>query len=223
MIEAPKEPVPVFPLPGFVLFPHTAVPLHVFEVRYRALVREALCGERLIALAMLKPGWEHDYHGSPEFYRLGCLARFEDVEWLPNDCYDLRLLGISRVRFERVVREFPFRSARVQMLPSDPYIEDDPLVRIERRALLDACVRWAGAEEQPGEVRPAATFGEELGYEPLVNAVCMGLAVAPRARLDLLAIDSVIDRGHRARELIERRLRARPTKGATGGGGGELN
>ena len=60
MKVTPKHPVPVFPLPDLVLFPHVILPLHVFELRYRTMVRDALSGERVIALALLKPGWEGD-------------------------------------------------------------------------------------------------------------------------------------------------------------------
>ena len=73
METAPTQPVPVFPLPTVVLFPHAVVPLHIFELRYRTMVRDALSGERVIALALLKPGWEREYHASPEFHALGCL------------------------------------------------------------------------------------------------------------------------------------------------------
>jgi Lon protease-like protein len=217
MIE-PQKPVPVFPLPGVVHFPHTVIPIHIFELRYRTMVREALSGERLIAMAMLKPGWERDYHGSPEFFELGCLARFEEVEWLPNDCYDLKLRGLARVRFERVVREYPYRAAAVKLMPQEPYTEDDPLVQIEKRALLEACARWAADEDREGEVRPSPAFGETLSYEALVNAVCMGLKAGAREKLDLLAADSVIRRGSRARELVEQRLRKPPGAGQKGRG-----
>jgi Lon protease-like protein len=49
--------VPVFPLPGVVFFPRTVLPLHVFEPRYRAMVRDAVRGEGLIAVSLLRPGW----------------------------------------------------------------------------------------------------------------------------------------------------------------------
>jgi len=75
---APRQPVPVFPLPDLVLFPCAVVKLHVFELRYRAMVRDALSADRLIALALLLPGWERDYHGSPEYHPIGCLARKPD-------------------------------------------------------------------------------------------------------------------------------------------------
>ena len=227
MHAAPRHPVPVFPLPELVLFPRATVPLHVFELRYRTMVRDALSRERLIALALLKPGYEADYHGSPEFHTLGCLARFDEVEWLPDDRYNLRVVGIARARFERIVCEFPYRSARVALLPQAPYPEDDPLVRIEQRALLDLHRRMREmAEAAAGEeaARMFPDFGEEDPYERVVNAACMLCGAPAEERLALLAEDSVIERGRHVRTILEQRLRARPTPRASGeSGGGEHN
>ena len=200
----PRQPVPVFPLPNVVLFPHAVVPLHVFELRYRTMVRDALAGERLIALALLKPGWEREYQGSPAFHELGCLARFEEVEWLPDGCYDLKLLGLSRVRLGTPVREFPYRAVRVELLPEAPYTEDDPVVMSERRVLLDLYRRFAARPEcQAEEGGP----GDDLPFVSLVNGVCMAAPLEAEERLGLLALDSVVERGHRACELAARRLR----------------
>ena len=49
---------PLFPLPNVVLFPRAVLPLHIFEDRYKAMITDALRGNRLIAMALLKPGWE---------------------------------------------------------------------------------------------------------------------------------------------------------------------
>jgi hypothetical protein len=201
----PKHPVPVFPLPGVVLFPGVQFPLHIFELRYRTMVREALSGERVIALALLRPGWESDYHGSPEFFPLGCLARFEEVEWLPDDCYDLRVLGLARVRLGRAVREFPYRAVRVDMLDEAPFTEDDPLIQIERRALLDASTRLARLATAGAETSPPSW--DDLTFEPLVNTLCMQLAIDPAEKLSLLEMESVLDRAKRAREMMEDQLR----------------
>jgi hypothetical protein len=184
-----------------VLFPGVQLPLHVFELRYRALVRDALAGDRVIALALLQPGWERDYQGSPEFHPLGCLARIDEVAWLPDDCYRLRVLGLARAAFGRVVREFPYRTVRAEPLPQEPLSEDDALVQLERRALIEAAQRCAQLAEAIGETtRP---FDETAPFEPLVNAICMGLAADPDDKLALLAMDSVLDRARRAREVME--------------------
>jgi Lon protease-like protein len=203
---APKQPVPVFPLPRLVLFPHTVMPLHVFELRYRTMVREALSGERLIALAQLEPGYEKDYYGSPPFHALGCLARFEEVEWLPNDSYDLKVLGLSRVRFGRVVREFPYRAAEVALVPEAPYDDADPLVEMERSALRESCARWLAALAAQRGTTAAPGPGEHMRYEVLVNGACMLLGAELTDPLQLLAMDSVIERGRAVRLLMDRHL-----------------
>jgi Lon protease-like protein len=200
----PRQPVPVFPLPNVVLFPHAVLPLHVFELRYRTMVRDALAGERLIALALLKPGGEGEYHCSPAFHELGCLARFEEVEWLPDGCYDLKLLGLSRVRLGAPVREYPYRAVRVELLPEAPYTEDDPVVRSERRVLLDLYRRLLGRPERQAEGEGP---GDDLPFDSLVNGVCMVAPLEAEERLGLLALDSIVERGHRACELAARRLR----------------
>jgi Lon protease-like protein len=218
---APQYAVPIFPLPNVVLFPRTQIPLHVFELRYRTMVRDALSAQRLLVLAVLKPGWERDYHGSPEFHGLATLARIEDVEWLPNDCYDLHVSGLSRVRLGRVMREFPYRTARVDVLPQAPVTEDDPLVQIERRALIRACERWAQMPSLLGENMPAPQLDEAMPYEALVNAACNGLPAEAGEKLELLALDSLIERGRLVRERIERRARSVPNAGPFSSG--ELN
>ncbi len=53
--------IPLFPLPNVVLFPNVFLPLHIFEARYRAMVRDALAGDRMIGMVLLRPGFEADY------------------------------------------------------------------------------------------------------------------------------------------------------------------
>ena len=53
--------VPIFPLPNVVFFPRVVLPLHVFEPRYLQMTEDALAGEKLLAGALLRPGFEKDY------------------------------------------------------------------------------------------------------------------------------------------------------------------
>lgn len=213
---SPSGPLPVFPLPNVVLFPRARLPLHVFELRYRTMVREALSGGRLIAMALLAPGWERDYHLSPAFLPIGCAGHIDRVEWLPDDCYNLQLVGLSRVRFLRVEREFPYRSCRVEALADHPYPEDDPLVGIEKRALWEAyqTLQRAGAPSAPARPLPEADFAT------VVNGICTFAEIEPREKFALLELDSVLERARRVRECIERRLRREPPAEKSGG---ELN
>jgi hypothetical protein len=200
----PQRPIPIFPLPNVVLFPGAIVPLHVFEPRYRELVRDALAGERLIGLALLAPGWEREYHGSPAFHPLGCLARCERVTWLPDGHYDLAALGLARVRFGALAREFPYRATRVSVLTEAPLTEDDPLVQVEKRALADTWRRLSG--ESP-ERLPALPAGA-TGFEALVNALATALPASADEKLAWLELDGALERGHRVRAWMERELRS---------------
>ncbi len=202
MSAAAAPPVPVFPLPDVVLFPHVRLTLHVFELRYRTLVRDALSRGRTFAIATLRPGYERDYHGSPAFHPLGCLARIETVEWLPNDCYDIQVTGGDRLRLGEVVREFPYRACRAEPLPVTPYDADDPLAGMERHALLAAVkpllARGAEAWFAPPVVADDAPF------EAVVNTLAQSLRVDTSARLELLALDGVFDRARRLHEHLRR-------------------
>jgi hypothetical protein len=202
MALVPGPPVPVFPLPGLVLFPRVRVPLHVFEPRYRALVRDALAADRRIAIATLLPGWEDDYQGSPPFHPLACLAVLEAVEWLPDDRYDLQVRGASRVRLLEAVREFPYRACRHEVLPTTPYDEDDPHVAMERAALLAARERLLPLGSEAWVMPPQVPEGAD--FESLVHILAMALRMPTEARLELLAQDRVFDR---ARALHARLVR----------------
>lgn len=195
-MSGPIAPVPLYPVAERVLFPRALAPLHVHELRYRTMVRDVLSKGRTIALALLKPGWEGKDRSTRETFDLVCLARFEQVEWLPNDCYDLRLLGIARARIVRVVREFPYRSVRVEPLPQAPHSEDDPLVQMERAALLAACQKRAIRDALDPPLH-------SMDYEQLVNTACMRATGTPLERLEWLALDSVVERGRLVRARIE--------------------
>src|SRR5256885_9707642 len=88
----------LFPLPNLVLFPQVVQPLHVFEQRYRQMTADALAGDRLIAMALLRPGWEADYDGRPAIHPVACLGRVVADQRLDDGRYNLLLRGLARVR-----------------------------------------------------------------------------------------------------------------------------
>jgi Lon protease-like protein len=201
MIPPPRQPVPVFPLPDIVLFPDVELALHVFELRYRTMVRDALSGERWLAIATLKPGYELDYHGSPEFHELGCLGRFEDVEWLPNDCYNLKLRGAQRVRFGKPAREFPYRACPVEVLEEAPFDPEGPLAALERAALVDEAHKLLPLGAEAWTSPPLRD--EAAPFPAVVNAIAQTLRIGTAARLELLAMDSVLDRARRLHDHLK--------------------
>ena len=75
--------VPLFPLPDVVLFPRAVLPLHIFEERYKAMTADVLAGNRLIAVALLKPGWQKNYYQSPAIEPVVCVGEILSWEQLP--------------------------------------------------------------------------------------------------------------------------------------------
>jgi hypothetical protein len=109
--------LPLFPLPNAVMFPGTRHPLHVFEPRYRQMVQDVATGERLIGVVLLKEGWEETYFESPEVFSVACMGKLEKVDRLPDGRFNIRLLGLSRVRLGREVKNNPYRICEAQLLP----------------------------------------------------------------------------------------------------------
>jgi len=94
----------IFPLPAATLFPGAFLPLHVFERRYRDLVRDALAETKTLAVARLKPGFESDYEGRPPVYDVCGAGRIVEHREHRDGRYDILLEGLERVR---IVRELP--------------------------------------------------------------------------------------------------------------------
>src|SRR3954467_5128536 len=108
--------VPLFPLPNVVLFPRAVLPLHIFEERYKSMTADALRGNGVIAMALLKPGWEKCYYGAPPIEPVVCAGRILTHEKLPDGKYNFLLQGIARARVVREDRSRPYRVARLELL-----------------------------------------------------------------------------------------------------------
>jgi uncharacterized protein len=129
--------VPLFPLPNVVLFPRAVLPLHIFEERYRAMTADALRGERLIAMALLKGGWEHDYYSRPAIERVVCIGQILTHELLSDGTYNLLLQGVVRasVVSEIADPEHLYRSADLDPLVESQVMEID--LTDQRQALME--------------------------------------------------------------------------------------
>ncbi len=115
-VELPAT-IPLFPLPDIVLFPDVAIPLRIYEPRYRALMADALKVDRLIGLILLQPGHETEYEGRPPIFAIGCAGVITQEKQLANGEYTFVLRGLQKFR---VTGENPggaYRVARITPLP----------------------------------------------------------------------------------------------------------
>jgi len=129
--------VALFPLPSVVLFPRAVLPLHIFEERYKAMTADAVVGDRVIAMALLRPGWEKSYYGKPEIERVVCVGQILSHERLPDGKYNFLLQGILRASIVRELPrdDVPYRVAELRPLEQVPAMEID--LEPERRALTE--------------------------------------------------------------------------------------
>lgn len=109
--------VPIFPLPDVTFFPHTLMPLHVFEARYRAMVMDALERDRRLAIVRLRPGYEAAYAGKPAVHAVAGVGEIVSFERLATGRYNILVRGDARVRIDsEVPSDTLYRIARARRL-----------------------------------------------------------------------------------------------------------
>ena len=177
--------IPIFPLPGVVLLPGTLLPLHIFEPRYRAMVADALAGDRTIGMTMWKPGAEND-PGEPRIHEVGGAGEIVESERLDDGRYNIVLEGRFRFRVLDEAPPSPYRVARVVEMPSRAL--DAPSaerVTAEAIAAYAPLGRAAGLPPLPSEALPPERLASELALR---------LRYTPAELQAILETDSLAER-----------------------------
>jgi len=192
--------VPIFPLPTVVLFPNVFLPLHIFEPRYRQMVTDALAGDRIIGMVLLRPGYEDDYEGTPPVYATGCSGLITHVENLPDGKYNLVLRGLEKFTIHN--EELPavgrlYRSAVITPIDDSLRAGDRDELRLERKRLQQLLTPLF-EEENLGQRLP-----EAMPDEDLVNALAQYLEFEPMEKLALLERRGALARARSMAELLE--------------------
>ena len=158
------EMLPLFPL-GAVLYPGMLLPLHIFEERYRQLVRDLLDGPepRRFGVIAIRKGREtgiDGVNGLRSLYEIGCTATLRRAERHDDGRYDIVTVGTQRFRLRGLDETRPYLRGEVEMLADeaiDP-VAAEPAVRVIQAAFreyLDALTEWGGAtvrlEDLPDE------------------------------------------------------------------------
>jgi hypothetical protein len=194
--------LPIFPLPDVTFFPHTFLPLHVFETRYRAMVTDALARNRRLAVVRLRPGYEARYEGKPEVFDVAGAGEIVNCERLASGRFNILVRGQWRVRIEaEIPSDTLYRMVRARRLDDTPADgEVAPLVsriRASCKSLLEALDRPVdvldgalGADEAAGAIadRVAAAF---LPDPALRQSLLETLDVGERLRRVAQALDDV--------------------------------
>ena len=195
-----RRRLPLFPLSDVVFFPETTLPLHVFEPRYREMLRDALEGERIIGIQLLDAASPPDASGRPAILPIGCAGSVLEHEGLYDGRSNILLRGLFRYRIEcELPAGKPYRMAEVTPLSVAP-LPDPPAAPADRRRLrLVADVgQLADAVGRP----QAKELPDALTEEGVVNEILMRLGIDAEDGYRLLVMDRLEDRYAWAEALV---------------------
>lgn len=218
------EAIPLFPL-GTVLFPGVVLPLHIFEPRYRELVRQLMAAPegpaREFGVVSIRQGWEVGKDGVTALYDVGCTAELRQVSHFGDGSYDIVSVGRRRFRLLDVDDESaPYLSGSVEWIPDEPYSASEAAVlatgvaEIFRRYIrLVAATNNASASDAAGasghaelDLSATALAGLSLPDDPeMLSHLVAASAPLPQAdRQRLLAEPSTVPRLRRELRLLKR-------------------
>ena len=194
--------IPLFPLPNVVLFPNVFLPLHIFEPRYRAMLADALHGDRIIGMTLLRPGYEANYEGRPAIYEIGCAGVITHSHPLADGRCDIVLRGIEKFRVTSEDESKAYRIGYIDAIPETvPPAEAQPLRHQRQRleAVLAAAIERVRAEPK---------FPPSVPDEDLVNALAQYLDLEILEHQALLECHGVLARCRALIDLLEIKLHA---------------
>lgn len=203
------EWVPLFPLPNVVFFPKTYLPLHIFEPRYREMVEDALQGDRMIGMVLLKEGWEIDYDKTPPIHETGSVGRIVRSHRLDDGRYNIILYGLKKCRIQDENRDRAYRRGRVAMI-EEPKTES--LLPPLKEKLVDLTMRYR--RKMPGAEALESILEIGLEEDVLVATLSAGLPLTVLEKQFLLEAEDLTQQARRLAELMEMALHA---IGQTGG------
>jgi ATP-dependent Lon protease len=186
----------MFPL-GSVLVPGMVLPLHVFEPRYRQLVRDCTAGDGEFGVVLIARGSE--VGGGDVRTDVGTIARILQADEMPDGRFVVGAVGLRRIRVERWLDDDPYPRAETSDWPE---VGPDPGAPTDTEELAGLVRRAAGLHAELGE--PAAPVDIELSADPVIAGYQAALAVpfGPADRQDVLVAPSVAARFSLLHDLL---------------------
>ncbi|MEE8188396.1 MAG: LON peptidase substrate-binding domain-containing protein [Kiloniellales bacterium] len=187
--ELPRV-LPIFPLPGVLLLPGGHLPLNIFEPRYLAMVRDALAGERMIA--MIQPCEEAEDIGAARVYDTGCAGRITAFSETDDGRYLITLTGL--IRFD-VAGELPsmdgYRRVAADYGRFRRDLEEDT-GGIDRLRLLETLEPYFDARGISGDWDAMAETEDELLVASLAM-ICPFAAPEKQALLEAMTLPERVE------------------------------
>jgi len=191
--------IPIFPLPNVILFPQVMLPLHIFEPRYRRMVRDAQeQTPALIGMALLRGNWQEQYEGTPDVFPIGCVGEMVRVNPLPDGRFNIMLQGMREFSIIEESVSKSYREARVEWRPPMREVLADR-DRLQLRRLLERYLRDNEKVQQ-------FLTDQSLEDEFLVNFFSFHLDFMPIEKQGLLEAATLSERAERLCDMLDFKL-----------------
>jgi Lon protease-like protein len=198
MAELPSL-IPIFPLPNVVLFPQVMLPLHIFEPRYRKMVRDTESqSPPLIGMALLRGNWQEQYEGNPEIFSIGCAGEMVRVAPLPDGRFNILLQGLRRYHIREEIFTAGYRQARVEW---DPPLKEE-LDTGRRQGLRQLLDQYLKKNEQVQKFLSDPSIDDDF----FVNFFAFHLDFLPIEKQSLLEVQPLVERADRLRDILDFKL-----------------
>lgn len=199
-ITVPDE-VPVMTLPNIAFFPQALLPLHIFELRYRQMLRDVLATNRIFAVAGLDQRQLGDTTDTEPTHRIAGIGMIRACQKNEDGTSNLLLQGLCRVEIAGIVTQAPYRRIRIRALSSKPGapVSENERLRSELARLISLKLKL-----EAGGARELASFLKTVADpETFVDIAAFNLCENPVLKQKLLATLDV----HRRLELFSAELR----------------
>ena len=203
-IQVPEE-VPVMTLPGLAFFPQALLPLHIFEPRYRRMLRDVLASNRIFAVACLDSEAAASQGRFEPPHRVACIGLVRACQENGNGTSNLLLQGLCRVAIEAIVGDEPYRRIRIRALVSEPGADpgENARLRAELSRLIKLKLKLSpgapeGMTDLLGSVEDPEVFADIAAFTlcddaPVKQRLLETLDVNRRLLLLLKVVRSEID------------------------------
>lgn len=193
--------IPVFPLPNVVLFPDVMLPLHIFEPRYRQMIRDTR--EKtppLIGMALLRGNWQEDYEGRPEIFPICCAGEMVRLSPLPDGRFNILLRGVRECQLKEELSDTGklYRECVVEWRQAQPQLLASSL-RQDINRLLDTYLK---KNETVQKFLSDPTVEDEF----FVNFFAFHLDFLPIEKQSLLEAASIPERATLLRDMLDFKL-----------------
>ena len=193
-MEKLPQNIPLFPLPGALLLPHSRLPLNIFEPRYINMVEDTLATKHRL-IGMIQPvniNSSKSPNGSNKYQKVGCAGRIISFNETDDGRYLITLEGVSRFKFRKEIKDQkPYILSAIDW---DFYKNDlvpfEGINSFDRKSFLDILKKYLDSAQIASDWEVLKKAREEV----LVNSLSMLCPFEPEEKQVLLEAETIVKR-----------------------------